>query len=125
MRWIDLSIRLVSFPTGLLDFGEDAAHRSSQILLRFDAANMHEHYSWRVPHEVIVKSGHFEAVIERRAHHRTDLILQKHQVPHHYVVFAITLECSPGGETHGWSHFHSGYHDRQILAWDRNFKHTL
>src|SRR5262245_12468280 len=45
------------------------------------AADVHEHYSRRVPDEVIVKSGHLEAVVEGRAHYRAYLVLTKTKSP--------------------------------------------
>ena len=57
---------------------------AASLRLIAHAGDMHEVHPRLIEEEVIVKRRHFETAVERRAHHRVDLILEEDRVAHHH-----------------------------------------
>jgi len=95
LRLGGIDVRVRQRRAGLLGRSEHLPDGLGEALHASATADVHEHHARSLAHEVVVERRHLEAVVECDAHHRVDLVLRQHHVPHHHRLGAHGLERRP------------------------------
>ena len=97
-------------------------HLAREIHRRAVPVHVHEIYAGLVPEEMIMKGGHFEAVVQERRHHGIDFVHRQHEVAHHDVHPGPLGHGDPPAESKRCRRLHAADGHAQIVARDIDFQ---
>jgi hypothetical protein len=72
-----------------------------------------------------VQGSHLQAITQRDAHDRIDLVFEHDYITHDHGIVCHPLKCCPRGEAHGRRQPHAGGADSEITTWHADFEHPL